>query len=102
RRSQSLNIRSFLGNRANVESLGGSSLDPLVLTFSFSAGMVSAFNPCGAVLLPTYLAHLFAQGGRVREHKGFRRLVEGASAGMIMTLGFVCVCFSAGLLITLA
>lgn len=62
------------------------------------AGMVSAFNPCGIALLPSYLMYLLS--GRIQQRKfGW---LDGLRAGLLMTLGFVILFGVAGLLVTSA
>lgn len=62
---------------------------------AFSAGMVTAFNPCGVALLPSYLAYLLS--GRVEA--GRLGWLDGLRSGILMTLGFVLLFGLAGLLI---
>lgn len=71
-------------------------VDALPVGYAFGAGMMSAVNPCGFALLPTYLA-LFLGAGRdsfrsqPASHRFGRALgVSGAvSAGFILLFGLV-------------
>lgn len=64
---------------------------------AFSAGMVTAFNPCGIALLPSYLAYLLS--GRV--HEGRWKWYIGLRTGVLMTIGFVIIFGIAGILVTM-
>lgn len=61
---------------------------------AFAAGMVSALNPCGFAMLPAYLTLVVhrGQGGQ------FSALARAVSATAVMTLGFLTVFASFGLL----
>ncbi len=60
-----------------------------------TAGMVSAFNPCGIALLPSYLMYLLS--GRMQQRDlGW---LDGLRAGLLMTFGFVILFGVAGLLV---
>ncbi len=52
------------------------------LALALSAGMVSAFNPCGVAMFPAFLAMLLAG----RQHT---RWIDGLRAGVTMMGGFV-------------
>ncbi len=55
-----------------------------------AAGMMAAFNPCGVVMLPSYIVHLV--GGRES------RAHDGLFAGLLMTAGFLLVFIIVGVL----
>lgn len=65
-------------------------------TLALSAGMVTAFNPCGVALLPAFLSFLLSRGGQA-DHPWWR----GAGAGLSMTVGFVVIFGLAGLAVSL-
>jgi cytochrome c-type biogenesis protein len=61
----------------------------LPLGFAFAAGMVSAFNPCGFPMLPTYIALFLSEddaGGRTRTTV---RLARSVTVGATVTVAFV-------------
>lgn len=62
------------------------------LAFALSAGMVTAFNPCGVAMLPAFLAMLLS-----RQQQG--RWIEGLRAGLTMMAGFVALFGIAGLVV---
>lgn len=68
-------------------------MDQRLLGLAFAAGLVAALNPCGFALLPAYLA-LVVRGEHAGEH-AVRRAVTATAA---MTLGFLAVFGSFGLL----
>jgi cytochrome c biogenesis protein CcdA len=59
--------------------------------FALGAGFAAALNPCGVVLLPSYLSYLLGR----EDVQGTAR--EGLLAGLLMTAGFVSVFLVAGL-----
>lgn len=63
------------------------------LMYAVAAGALSAFNPCGFVLLPTYAASFLAEGGSVSQG---RRV---ASVSAAMSAGFFTVFAVAGVLV---
>lgn len=73
----------------------------LALTFAFSAGVVSPFNPCGFGLLPAYLSSQL--GVDVDSPRGSLagRSWRGLVAGVSVSAGFAGVLVSVALLVTL-
>ncbi|WP_258110556.1 cytochrome c biogenesis CcdA family protein [Alicyclobacillus sp. SP_1] len=59
------------------------------------AGMVTAFNPCGIALLPSYLVYLLS--GRIKSRK--LTWFDGLRSGLFTTAGFVLLFGVAGLLV---
>lgn len=60
--------------------------DPILLSFAFLAGIFAFFNPCGMVVLISYISHYFKGAAE----KGFARsALHGFAAGGLATLGFV-------------
>ncbi len=62
------------------------------LALALSAGMVTAFNPCGVAMLPAFLAMLLSRRGR-------SRWVDGLAAGLTMMAGFVLLFGAAGIVV---
>lgn len=62
------------------------------LAFALSAGLVTAFNPCGVAMLPAFLSMLLTRGGLTPG-----RWTMGIRAGLGMTAGFVILFGLAGL-----
>lgn len=70
------------------------------LAFPFSVGMLAAFNPCGFAMLPTYIGY-FIGTGEAEQATRVRAISRGIWVGTMLTLGFVAVFGSLGLLISL-
>ncbi|HEX6232220.1 MAG TPA: cytochrome c biogenesis protein CcdA [Jiangellaceae bacterium] len=87
-------VSSWFGN--TIDDLG--SVVPL--GFAFAAGTVSAFNPCGFPLLPTYLG-LFLAEGSGSSATPVRRLGRSLAVGGTVTAGFVLLFAAAGLIFVL-
>ena len=87
-----------------VETLSGDSgnrlRDLLPLGFAYGAGMVSAVNPCGFVMLPAYLGLYLGVNEKdaVRVHPVFH-MIRALRVGGSVTLGFVALFGAAGMLI---
>lgn len=86
---ESLSARSggLLGELGNLLPLG----------FAFAAGMVSAVNPCGFVLLPAYLGLFLGEDEQPGGIAG--RVRRGLAVGGSLTVGFVVLFAVIGLLI---
>lgn len=86
--------------QANVESAAANVSVTLPFLFAFLAGMVASVNPCGFVMLPTYVSYHLGN-----EEEGFyeRSLVERAGRGLLLgaaaTGGFVAVAAAVGLVV---
>ena len=67
--------------------------------FAFTAGIIAAFNPCGMAMFPAYVGY---QVGSISGTDGVIRLViRGLSRGVAVTLGFVTVFGSLGLILAI-
>jgi cytochrome c biogenesis protein CcdA len=78
---------------ANVASL-------LPLGYAFAAGMVASVNPCGVLLLPSYISYqLGGATGRASRTSPAQRLSQALVLGGMATLGFVVVLAAVGLVI---
>jgi cytochrome c biogenesis protein CcdA len=83
--------------RAGIESAVASISMLLPVGYAFSAGMVASVNPCGFMLLPTYiLYHLDPAGGNGEVQPAERRVLKALSMGLVATAGFVLVFALAG------
>jgi len=69
--------------------------------FIFSAGMVAAFNPCGIVMLPSYISYLIGEGEVETRRSLIRTISKGLWLGLSMTLGFLTIFVIAGFLLSL-
>ena len=67
--------------------------------FAFTAGIIAAFNPCGMAMFPAYVGY---QIGSISGTDGVIKLViRGLSRGIAVTLGFVTVFGSLGLILAI-
>ena len=66
---------------------------------ALTSGVITAFNPCGFAMLPAYVS-VFVGRSETRPDSTARRLLRAATAGTIVTLGFVTVFGAIGLLTT--
>ena len=75
----------------------------LALSFPFSLGMVAAFNPCGFAMLPTYLSYFLGleSGDETADDPAalLRNVVRALIVGAVLTLGFMAVFGTVGLLV---
>ena len=86
--------------QANVESAAANVTITLPFLFAFLAGMVASVNPCGFVMLPTYISYHLGN-----EEEGFyqRSFLERAGRGLLLgvaaTGGFIAVAAVVGLVV---
>ncbi len=82
---------SVLGRFAEIIPLG----------YAFGAGMVAAVNPCGFVLLPTYLSlYLGVENPQGPNPSIFRSLIQAILVSFVVTAGFMVLFGVMGLLIS--
>lgn len=67
------------------------------VALAFTAGMVATFNPCGFSLLPAYLGAFVA--GDATDQRADQRVIRAVGVAAAVSLGFVVVFATAGLLI---
>lgn len=65
--------------------------------FILTAGMVAAFNPCGIVVLPSFIVYLI--GADTKKFSPAYATLKGLGLGIAMTAGFLTIFVLAGLLI---
>lgn len=68
------------------------------LVFAFSAGLVAAFNPCGAAMFPAYVGY---QLDAKVEHNPLLSALRGLSLGLAATGGFIVVFGIVGVVLAL-
>ncbi len=64
----------------------------------FGLGIFAAFNPCGFAMLPAYLSYFLGIESRDTTQSRSATVVRGLFVGLVMTLGFVAVFGSFGIL----
>jgi cytochrome c-type biogenesis protein len=62
------------------------------LTFPFTLGLVAAFNPCGFIMLPNYLAYFVGrEGDDDADDRPIRNLLRGLKVSLTLSFGFILV-----------
>lgn len=74
------------------------SLD-IPIAFAFSAGIVAAFNPCGAAMLPAYIGYQLS--GLSDTENPLIMVANGILLGLIVTAGFITFSLLAGIIVTI-
>ncbi|MDW3220012.1 MAG: cytochrome c biogenesis CcdA family protein [Acidimicrobiales bacterium] len=64
----------------------------------FGLGLLAAFNPCGFAMLPAYLSYFLGIESKHHDQSRLTTVVRGLAVGGVMSLGFVAVFGSFGLL----
>jgi cytochrome c-type biogenesis protein len=73
----------------------------LSLWIIFTAGIVAAFNPCGIAMLPSYISYLIGADADGESLSIPSAIVKGIRLGLAMTIGFLIIFVSSGILINL-
>jgi cytochrome c-type biogenesis protein len=77
-------------------------LNDLPIVWAFGAGLLASVNPCGFVLLPSYIAlYLGTNEQGFQEQATIQRLVRAVFLGLMVTLGFVVIFSVVGVVFTL-
>lgn len=76
-------------------------VDALPVSYAFAAGMLATVNPCGFVMLPAFAAFYTTLDSNNEGLVTLRRLERALRMGVLVTVAFVAVFGSAGVLITL-
>jgi cytochrome c-type biogenesis protein len=85
------------GASASSGNLLGVIGDLFPLGFAFSAGMVSAVNPCGFAMLPAYLGLFLGESDASAAHGRPERFQRAVVVGLAVTAGFVLLFAGVGL-----
>jgi cytochrome c-type biogenesis protein len=64
----------------------------------FGLGIFAAFNPCGFAMLPAYLSYFLGIENKEATQSRLATVVRGLAVGLVMTLGFVAVFGTFGIL----
>ena len=70
------------------------------LALALTAGIIVAFNPCGFAMLPAYMSYFVGKSAAEADRPLPQRLVRAAMVAGVVTLGFVTVYGTIGLLAT--
>lgn len=89
--------------RSSVEGAVARLASLLPVGYAFAAGMVASVNPCGVMMLPTYI--LYHVGTVESGHQGkkliINRVIKGLVTALVVTVGFVFIFAAVGGIITL-
>jgi cytochrome c-type biogenesis protein len=78
--------------RGSIESAIAGLVSVLPVGYAFSAGVVASVNPCGFLLLPSYVLYqLGARETGFYERSASQRTMKALALGSVATLGFVVV-----------
>lgn len=92
----------FLLVRDSAEAVVAALATALPVGYAFGAGMVASVNPCGFVLLPSYLSYyLGVEEKGVAATSGTVRLARAMGLALVVTVGFVLVFATVGSVIAL-
>jgi len=87
----------MIGLRDRAESAVAGVANLLPLGFAFAAGVVASVNPCGFLMLPTYISyHLGTQEAGFYEQSTLKRAGKALALGGVATVAFVVVLTLAG------
>lgn len=83
--------------QASAESATANLANILPIGIAFAAGMVASVNPCGFIMLPTYITyHLGTEDAGYHESPWPGRLLSALRLGLAATAGFVLVAAATG------
>ena len=74
--------------------------DPTTILFAFFAGLVAAFNPCGAAMFPAYVGYQLEISDAI--YNPYKLVLQGVFIALITTLGFIFVFSTIGILLGFA
>ena len=83
--------------RGSIETAVADFTQVLPVGYAFSAGMVASVNPCGVLLLPSYV--LYQLKSEREESSTARRALRGLVVAAVVTVGFVLVFGAVGAVI---
>lgn len=86
--------------RDGAEGMMGRLAEVLPVSYAFAAGMVASVNPCGVLMLPTYVMyHLGVDDTKSRQHL-VRRALHAVRMALVVTAGFTTIFALTGAMIT--
>jgi cytochrome c biogenesis protein CcdA len=91
---------AMISLRDGVEAAVAGLAGWLPVGYAFAAGMVASVNPCGFLMLPTYIAyHLGTQEEGYYDQPALKRASKALALGAVATLGFLAILALAGTMI---
>lgn len=90
----------MIGLRDGVEAAVGGLAGWLPVGYAFAVGMVASVNPCGFLMLPTYIAyHLGTQEEGYYTQPAARRAAKALILGLVTSAGFLAILTGVGVII---
>lgn len=75
--------------------------DGVLLAYAFGAGMVATVNPCGFLMLPSYVAFYLGVEEKDISSPALLRAAQGAGLSLAITAGFLILFLAVGLVVSL-
>lgn len=88
-------LSGLVGLRDGAEGMLARLVDFLPVSYAFAAGMVASVNPCGVLMLPSYVIYQLGSVDESRRHP-IRRLLQAVRLTLMVTAGFITVFAVAG------
>jgi cytochrome c biogenesis protein CcdA len=86
--------------RSSLEEAMSNLATLLPVGYAFAAGMVASVNPCGALMLPSYIFFQLGAEGEAEDRSALERAFKGLRIALVATAGFAVVFGAAGLIVT--
>ncbi|MCD6285992.1 MAG: cytochrome c biogenesis protein CcdA [Anaerolineae bacterium] len=80
-------LLALVGLRDGAEGALARLVDLLPVSYAFAAGMVASVNPCGVLMLPSYVIYQLGAAEDSRRHVA-RRLLQAVRLALVVTAGF--------------
>jgi cytochrome c biogenesis protein CcdA len=86
--------------RGRLEEAMSNLASLLPVGYAFAAGMVASVNPCGALMLPSYIFFQLGAGDGPGDRSALEQAFKGLRIALVATAGFAVVFGVAGLVVT--
>lgn len=86
--------------RSSLEEAVSNLASLLPVGYAFAAGMVASVNPCGALMLPSYIFFQLGAEGEAADRSAVEQAFKGLRIALVATVGFAVVFAAAGLVVT--
>ncbi len=93
-------IAVLLAIQSQTQTAAANAVAWLPVGYAFGAGMVASVNPCGFLLLPSYISyHLGTEEAGYYQHSTLQRALHALVLGLTATAGFIMVFTAVGLVL---
>lgn len=86
--------------RSDIEEAMSNLATLLPVGYAFAAGMVASVNPCGALMLPSYIFFQLGSGEAEEKQSPVEQVFKGLRIAMATTAGFGVIFAAAGMVVT--